>query len=159
LEAIPARANTIPEVLRGMQAIEAVLVDGDGLKWFQWLYLQVTEVVAARVDAGGFSNNAWLSELDVQFANLYFDALRTHLSGGRAPGCWRAVFGQRNHAAIARIQFAMSGINAHINHDLPIALVATCMAARHGAGSRRRSIRGLHRGQPGFGGSDRDGQT
>ena len=32
-------------------------------------------------------------------------------------------------AATARIQFAMSGINAHINHDLPQAIVATSQAA------------------------------
>jgi hypothetical protein len=30
--------------------------------------------------------------------------------------------------ALARIQFALAGINAHINHDLPQAIVATCDA-------------------------------
>jgi hypothetical protein len=128
LEAISAPARTISEVLAGMGSMQAVLVDGDGLKWFNWLYLQVTEAVAGEVAAGRFSNREWLTELDVQFANLYFDALRTHLSGRRAPGCWRAVFGQRNQAPIARIQFAMAGINAHINRDLPVAVVNTCKA-------------------------------
>jgi hypothetical protein len=31
--------------------------------------------------------------------------------------------------AIARIQVALAGVNAHINHDLPIAIVATSRAA------------------------------
>jgi hypothetical protein len=38
------------------------------------------------------------------------------------------LFKSRNQTAIARIQFALAGINAHINHDLPEAIVATCQA-------------------------------
>ena len=61
----------------------------------------------------------------MQFAGLYFGALKTHLAGQRAAGRWRALLDRHNQAAIARIQFALAGVNAHINHDLPIALVAT----------------------------------
>ena len=32
--------------------------------------------------------------------------------------------------AVARIQFALAGVNAHINHDLPVAIGATCRAMR-----------------------------
>jgi hypothetical protein len=49
-------------------------MDGDGLKWFNWLYLQVTQAVEARVASGGFADPAWLAQLDVQFAHLYFSA-------------------------------------------------------------------------------------
>jgi len=128
LESIPSPAHNVAEVLNGMHSMEALLSDHDGLKWFHWLYRRVTEAVADRIADAGFSNLEWLSELDVQFANLYFDALRKYLSGERASGCWRAVFGRRNDAAIARVQFAIAGINAHINHDLSIALVGTCQA-------------------------------
>jgi hypothetical protein len=34
----------------------------------------------------------------------------------------------RNQQAETRLQFALAGMNAHINHDLPQAIVATCMA-------------------------------
>ena len=34
----------------------------------------------------------------------------------------------RGQVKIARIQFAMAGMNAHINHDLPMAIVSTCQA-------------------------------
>jgi len=112
-----------------MRSLDASLPAGDGLKWFNWLYLQVTAAVAARVGAGGFQNPAWMSALDVQFANLYFAALRGWLSGGSTPGCWQALFERRSDAALARIQFALAGINAHINHDLPLAVDATCRAA------------------------------
>ena len=108
-----------------MQTIGDTCIDGDGLKWFNWLYLQVTQAVEARVASGGFNDPAWLAELDVQFANLYFSALESALLDQSSP-CWQALFERRNQVAVARIQFALAGINAHINHDLPPAIVATC---------------------------------
>jgi hypothetical protein len=130
LTAVSVPAASIPDVIRTMQSIDALCVDVDGLKWFNRLYLQVTESVAARCASGGFGDVAWIVELDVQFASLYFAALHTALSGGRAPGCWRALLDRRGMQAIARIQFALAGVNAHINHDLPIAIGATCKARR-----------------------------
>jgi hypothetical protein len=118
--------QSIAEVLQTMQVIDAACIDGDGLKWFNWLYLQVTQAVEARVASGGFSDAAWLAQLDVQFARLYFSALESALLGQPCPGCWQALFEGRERAAVARIQFALAGINAHINHDLPQAIVATC---------------------------------
>jgi hypothetical protein len=121
--------QSIADVLRIMQIIDATCEDDDGLKWFNWLYLQVTQAVETRVGAGGFSDPAWLAELDVQFASLYFSALKASLSGQSTPGCWEVLFNCRNQNAIARIQFALAGMNAHINHDLPEAIVNTCQVA------------------------------
>lgn len=126
LAAVEPPVRTIPDVLATMRAIDSILPDGDGLKWFNWLYLQVTQAVEARVSSGGFHDRAWLAELDVLFATLYFDALRNSLSGGVTPGCWKCLFDRRGDTAVARIQFAMAGINAHINHDLALAIEATC---------------------------------
>jgi hypothetical protein len=128
LAALRTPQQSIADVLRTMQVIEATCIDGDGLEWFNWLYLQVTQAVEARVASGGFSDPAWLAQLDVQFARLYFGALESSLSGQPSPGCWQALFACRNRVAIARIQFALAGINAHINHDLPQAIMATCLA-------------------------------
>jgi Family of unknown function (DUF5995) len=128
LAAVESAPQSIPQVLAAMHAIEAVVEDGDGLKWFNWLYLQVTEAVEERVSSGGFASAAWLAELDVKFASLYLSALRNSLSGKAVPGCWAALFERRAEVEIARIQFALAGINAHINHDLPLAVDATCQA-------------------------------
>ena len=129
--AVAAQPESIADVIRTMQAIDALCVEGDGLKWFNGLYLQVTDAVNARVAAGGFADPAWLAELDVQFAGLYFGALRTNLSPRpqqrRDAGAYSST-GATN-LTIARIQFALAGVNAHINHDLPIALAATSVAA------------------------------
>jgi hypothetical protein len=129
LAAVQTPVATIADVLAVMRRIDALCVELDGLKWFNRLYLQVTEAVSARCDALGFSDPAWLARLDVQFAALYFGALRGALSGGCAPACWRALLDRRGMLPIARIQFALAGVNAHINHDLPMAIEATCRAA------------------------------
>lgn len=142
-----ATPNSVADVLRTMQAIEATCADDDGLKWFNWLYLQVTQAVETRIAAGGFADPAWLAELDVQFARLYFGALASSLSSQPTPGCWQALFQSRDQVRVARIQFALAGINAHINHDLPEAIVATCVATgtipQHG-GTQYNDYTGLN---------------
>ncbi len=126
LQAVQSVPGSVADVLQIMQTVEATCIDGDGLKWFNWLYLQVTQAVEARIASGGFSDPAWLAELDVQFGRLYFGALASSLSSKPAPDCWQALFQSRSQVRVARIQFALAGINAHINHDLAEALVATC---------------------------------
>ncbi len=128
LAMVQAAPQSIADVLQSLQTIDITCEDGDGLKWFNWLYLQVTQAVETRVSTGGFTDPAWLAELDVQFANLYFSALKSWLSGQAAPSCWQVLFSSRNQISLARIQFALAGINAHINHDLAEAIVATCQA-------------------------------
>ncbi len=128
LTAVQAAPQSIPDVLQILQTVGATCVDADGLKWFNWLYLQVTQAVEARVAAGEFDDPAWLAQLDVQFARLYFSALQSSLTGEATPSCWQVLFDSRDHDAIARIQFALAGINAHINRDLSEAIVATCQA-------------------------------
>jgi len=128
LAAVQSPRQTIPDVLQGLQTIDGLCVEEDGLKWFNELYLTVTRTVQNRVNAGGFSDPAWLAQLDVQFARLYFGAVRAALSNTPCPGCWAAMFSVRDNLQIARIQFALAGVNAHINHDLCLAIDATCKA-------------------------------
>jgi hypothetical protein len=106
--------------------------------------MTVTEAIENKVAGGGFSDPAWLSELDVLFAGLYFDALAGELSGGSCPECWKAMFSVRDQVKIARIQFALAGMNAHINHDLPMAIVSTCQATNTVPPARHAAVRRLH---------------
>ncbi|HEX4947381.1 MAG TPA: DUF5995 family protein [Blastocatellia bacterium] len=115
--------DTIADVIRVMRQIDAALPDNDGLKWFNLLYLKVTESVLNVTEE--WEDAAWLTSLDVVFAQLYFNALR--LPTSRA---WRPLLQARRRAGIAPIQFALAGMNAHINHDLPLAVVQTCI--QHG---------------------------
>lgn len=126
LLAVRRKPQTISDVLEIMQTIDNTCVDIDGLKWFNWLYFQVTQAVKLRTDGAGFTDPAWLSSLDVVFAQFYFRALSTALTGSPTPGCWQAMFSVRGDTRITRLQFAFAGMNAHINHDLCQAIVATC---------------------------------
>ena len=126
LTAAATNPQSVDDVMRIMQIIDQTCVDGDGLKWFNNLYLQVTQAVKNRIASGGSNDGPWLAGLDVQFARLYFGALAAALSGQPAPGCWRVLFDNRGQAPIARIQFALAGVNAHINHDLAQAIVNNC---------------------------------
>ena len=69
LAAVKTTTETIPDVVRILETIQATCADGDGLKWFNGLYLQVTLAVEARVNAGGFANPGWMAALDVKFAH------------------------------------------------------------------------------------------
>lgn len=136
LAAVQDVPQTIADVLQAMQKIDGLCIAEDGLKWFNGLYLSVTSAVENRVNSGAFGDPDWLAELDVQFAGLYFSALRSALSNSPCPGSWAAMFAVRDNPRIARIQFALAGMNAHINHDLCLAINATCKTTntvpRHG---------------------------
>ena len=44
------------------------------------------------------------------------------------PLAWRPLIEQRAQPGIEPVQFALAGMNAHINHDLPLAVTGTCTA-------------------------------
>ena len=125
--AVANAPGSVPQVVQILETIDATCVDTDGLKWFNWLYLQVTQAVHTRVQTpGGLTDPAWITALDVEFAGFYFAAIRSSLTANSTPGCWQALFNVRSRADLTRIQFAFAGMNAHINHDLPQAIAATC---------------------------------
>jgi len=121
--------RTIADVVELMRAILDDLSPRDGVACFTRLYLAVTDAVN---DAkGSFAAPAFLRQLDVRFADLYFHALVD------PPRAWAPLLEARARPRVAPIQFALCGINAHINRDLPVALVETCTElgielSRHG---------------------------
>jgi hypothetical protein len=121
-----AAPATIEDVIATMQKIDSLLADRDGLKWFNRLYLMVTEQVDLRPPASGWKDPAWLMRLDVVFAGFYFKAVSDFLNGSTATASsWDALLEARYQSGIDRIQFALAGMNAHINHDLALALLET----------------------------------
>jgi hypothetical protein len=120
-----ATIASITDVINVMRQLDTALNKQDGLKWFNLLYLKVTERV--KESTNPWEDAVWLTRLDVVFAQLYFDAIvawQRHAS--QASRAWRPLLQARQHPRIAPIQFALAGMNAHINHDLPIAVVNTC---------------------------------
>ncbi len=118
--------QSIHEVIALMNHIDRTLPDSDGLKWFNKLYNMVTQAVAHEVDAGRFANGANVAKLDVLFAQRYFNAFVINANGGNSARCWRPLLQNRQRLGVSRLQFALAGMNAHINHDLALAVVDTC---------------------------------
>ena len=113
--------HTIEDVVAAMRAIEAVLPENDGVRWFNVLYRRVTEAVQA--DAALWADWPFLQRFDVAFAKLYFDAIISWESNpAGAPKAWRPLFQARSDDNLLPLQFALAGMNAHINNDLVIAL-------------------------------------
>jgi hypothetical protein len=106
-----------------MEAIDASLPPADGVAWFNKLYLAVTQAVHGGLSGLTFADPRFLARLDVVFANLYLRALA---APKEAPRAWAPLLACRRRKDVAPIQFAFAGMNAHINYDLPIALVQTC---------------------------------
>jgi Family of unknown function (DUF5995) len=119
-------AETYGDVLSRLRAIEAELDPSDGLIWFNRLYTAMTAAVVEAARRHRFDDPVFTERLDCQFANLYFVALAAHLSDpGSGPGSWEPLFRARPRTDILPLQFAIAGVNAHINRDLPVALVTT----------------------------------
>jgi hypothetical protein len=119
--------TSIAEAIDRMQAIAAALPAADGLACFNRVYLDVTHQVQARITQGSFSDPAFLTHLDVVFANFYFDAVNAAVDQpDNLPTAWAPLLERRRDSGIFPIQFALAGMNAHVNHDLPLALVRTC---------------------------------
>jgi hypothetical protein len=122
--------DTLVDTLAGLPFAE-----GDGVRYFNLIYAEVTREVARRAARGAFEDIEFLVALDVEFAGLYLQALR---APGTAPRAWRVLFDKRMHK-LAPLRFALAGMNAHINRDLCVALDAT--REKLGGGLERDSPR------------------
>ncbi|MFF7364703.1 DUF5995 family protein [Streptomyces sp. NPDC008125] len=124
--AVETAPTSIADVVGRMRALGALCPEGDGVGVFNDVYLAVTEAIGGELGAGGFPDRAATSVLDVRFAEHYLTAIGTADRGGPAPECWRPLLQFRRHPGVRPIQFALAGINAHIGHDLALAVVDSC---------------------------------
>ena len=121
-----ASPASIGDVIAVMQSIDGLLPSNDGVKWFNRLYLMVTQEIDAQPLPNGWEDATWLTRLDVVFARFYFAAIAGALEqNADSASSWDAFFEARTRAGVDRIQFALAGMNAHINHDLALALLQT----------------------------------
>jgi hypothetical protein len=126
--------NTVADVVKRMRAIAAEVPAGDGAGVFNNVYLRVTEMVADRLQSPGvFDDDAFVADLDARFARLWFNAYDAPTD---KPKAWAPLFAARANGRILPIQFALAGMNAHIENDLPLAVVATCTARGRTPASR-----------------------
>ena len=119
-------SESYAQVLAKLDAIEGALRERDGLRWFTRLYRAMTDAVAKSALQGAFKDPAFLQILDCTFADLFFAATAARLRNPRSePRAWTPLFDARANPRISPLQFALAGVNAHINRDLPVALIAS----------------------------------
>lgn len=118
---------SVAEAIARMEEIDAALPASDGIACFNRMYLEVTQEVDSRLSQGFFADPAFMAQLDVTFANLYFAAVAAADDPAAMSPAWLPLVERRDMPGIEPIQFALAGMNAHINHDLPLAVVSTSL--------------------------------
>src|SRR6266536_3013515 len=97
----------------------------DGRAAFHATYLRTTRAVADALRAGAFLDANWVERWDVAFAGLYLDALDADRRGDPVPRPWAVAFAAAaGPRSLPALQHVLLGMNAHINYDLPQALLA-----------------------------------
>jgi Family of unknown function (DUF5995) len=115
IEAVVARLSS---VLDGLDA-------HDANRYFLETYLRTTVAVGEAVASEAFVDPDWVERWDVAFAELYLDALEAYRTGAEPPEPWAIAFAVAAHQPqLAPLRHVLLGINAHINYDLPQALLA-----------------------------------
>ena len=104
---------------------------------FLAVYGTVTSRVRRDLTRDRFDDPAWVGTYLTAFANRYRTALAAYERGERrrVPGAWRLAFDAALAGDTLVAQDALLGINAHVVHDLALALVDAGVHPRDG---RRR---------------------
>ncbi len=102
----------------------------DPRRFFHATYLRTTQAVADEIARGGFADGDWVRQWDIAFATFYLDAMNADRHGDAVSGPWRAAFdAARDQPDLPPLRHVLYGLNAHINYDLPQALLAVISSA------------------------------
>jgi hypothetical protein len=123
--------DSIDSLLARMRADLTVLeARRDARRFFHATYLRTTQAVADEATRGGFADEGWVRRWDLVFAGLYLDALDADQHGNAVAGPWRVAFdAARRQPDLQPLRHVLFGLNAHLNYDLPQALVAVISPA------------------------------
>jgi len=120
-------ARDVDQVIERMHLLDDWLPQGDGFWWFNKLYLRMTLAIQKALRANEFADPRFVEQWDIAFAQLYFDAVRLAATGSNElPRAWAPLRDARSRRGILPLQFAIAGMNAHINRDLPWSLLDAC---------------------------------
>jgi len=131
LRSYPDDVPTVVDQLKNLQDVLGgvpPLLRANPLCDFNRLYLTITEGVLERLYAGQFLDPAFTARLDVELTARYFDALRAWAGPEASPRCpqaWAGLFRRIPGPGCRPLPAACAGVNAHLNFDLPFALVTT----------------------------------
>src|SRR6478672_10885354 len=92
-------------------------------------YMRTTQAVGDAVNAGRFLDPDWVERWDVAFAQLYLQAHDAFVAGATSavPRPWRLAFSAPDD--LPALRHVLLGINAHVNYDLPQAMLSVISPA------------------------------
>jgi hypothetical protein len=124
----------IDALIGRMEALlEPLAARGDPRRFFHATYLRTTRAIRDALKAGTFSDPDWVERWDIAFADLYLDALRADSDGEAVPLPWAVAFqAGRQQPSGAALRHVLLGMNAHINYDLPQALLTVISGREFG---------------------------
>jgi hypothetical protein len=118
------RAATVAELISFMEDIQSRLdAAGDGRRHWHGVYRRGTVAVRNEIERGGFLDSAWLERWDLVFADIYLEALERWDRGEAPSGPWQVAFEATRDPAVPPLRHVLLGLNAHVNFDLPQALI------------------------------------
>ena len=130
-ETLVERPGCIGDVIGKLDLVQAILDElppsraNNRVSAFNQLYLKITRRVDTAL-VGGVDQPDFLELLDVEFAKRYFAALDLwNNDDDETPDVWEVLFKRAGDVRMTRLTAAMLGVNAHINHDLALALIGT----------------------------------
>ena len=126
--------RTVAEVVARLTDIETEISLPDGVASFNMMYRRVTEAVRDALPQ--FENQEFIERLDIIFAEFYFEAYAAAAASEWVSKAWEPLFRRRAEHRLA-LQFAITGMNAHINNDLAHALVLTWQELGYDEAMRR----------------------
>lgn len=104
---------------RLQQVLDATPAEAPQRRFFAGTYLRTTRAVGDAVDRAGFEDPDWVERWDAAFADRYLTAVTDPATAARP---WRLALAAP--ADLPPLRHVLLGINAHINYDLPPALLA-----------------------------------
>lgn len=131
-DALADNPGDIPGVVAKLSQLQSLLeraTPGDRenpVADFNRLYRTITSEILVRLHRDAFADPEFVTLLDVEFAKRYLDALRTWgQPGADTPEAWTVLLVRLRDRDVRSLPSAAAGVNAHINYDLPFALIST----------------------------------
>jgi uncharacterized protein DUF5995 len=112
-------ARTVNDVAAELDRVQRELSPRDGVKWFAWLYADVTRALVGLFDRGELETPEFMGELVIRFGDGFVASVA---DPAVAPAAWRPLFERRHDRRVAPLQFAIAGLNAHVGAELPVGL-------------------------------------
>jgi hypothetical protein len=115
--------HALAEVVEQLQArLDALPPGPHPQRAFLGTYARMTTAIGEALAAGVFEDPGWVRRWDVAFVGHFLAAHDADVAGGRPPAPWRLAFAA--DPGLPPLVHLLLDLNAHVNFDLPQAVLA-----------------------------------